>query len=224
MSPAVVSLARDVVRALVAHPKRGDGSRSGRSYALALLTPIRAGAEADLAAHLRDLGQGDESPLAKLPHVHFARWVVIDQLRMDWPGAPRRRSRLKSQHLLFTASMTAPAQPHVTPGRKSYGEQLPESFLHELRARIPADADAVWGHCRGYPGASDPEGFVSYLARGQLDTSFLHVGYPDVTVKEVQQALATREKLVAFARDHQSEQDAAQLQQAYIEESSTWFR
>ncbi len=220
---APVGAVRGVVRALAsARSGRGGGSRSGRSYAVALTTPIRPGAEADLTAHIEGLGIGEKSPLARLPYVHFARWVVIDQLKTDWPGAPDPPPRLKSQYLLFTASLTAPAEENV-PAADRYAERLPESFLHEIRSRIPAEADAIWGHCLNYPGTSDAEAFVGYLARSQMETSLFYVGYPDVTVDEVRQALAARDKLVAFARDHQGERDAARLQQACLEESATWF-
>jgi hypothetical protein len=221
---APVRAARSVARALGSvFPGRGGGSRSGRSFAVTLLAPVRAGAEGQLSAYLNGLGVGDESPLAELPYVHFARWVVIDQLKTDWPGAPVPPPRLKSQYLLFTASVTAPAEDHVAPTDGRYAERLPESLLYELWTRIPADAHAIWRHCVGYPGISDADAFVRYLARSQLETSLFHVGYADVTVDEVRQALAARDALVTFARDHQGEQDAGKLQQAYLEESPTWF-
>lgn len=225
MSPAaVVRAARCGLRALAAAiAGRGGGSSSGRSYAVTLVTPIRAGAEADLAAHIRGLGVGEKSPLAKLPYVHFARWVVIDQLKTDWAGAPDPPPRLKSQYLLFTASLTAPAEKNVRPAASRYANRLPESFLREVHSVIPADADAIWRHCLHYPGISDADAFVRYLACSELETSLFHVGYPDVTVDEVRQALAARDKLIAFAREHQGEQDAAQLQHAYLEEAPTWL-
>jgi hypothetical protein len=149
--------------------------------------------------------------------------VVIPQLRTSWTGAPYPPPRLKSQYLLFTASLTAPAEENVRPRGNRYVERLPESFLHELHSRIPNDVDAIWAHCLNYPGIADTEAFVGYLARSQLKTSFFYAGYPDVTVDEVRQALAARDKLVAFARDRQSESDGARLQDAYLKESPTWF-
>jgi hypothetical protein len=216
--------ARSVIAAAgAAREARAGGSRSGRSYALTLLTPVRSGETPALAAYLRGLGVGDKSPLSRFPYIHFARWVVIDQLKTDWPGAPVPAPRLKSEYLLFTASLTGPVEAHVTPSSERYVERLPESLLYELRTKMPAEAEAIWGHCLGYPGLSDPEAFVGYLARSQLDTSLFHVGYPDVTVDDVRQALAARDGLVGFVRDHQREQSAERLQQAYVEEAPAWF-
>jgi hypothetical protein len=203
---------------------RGSGSHSGRSYAVTLLAPIRPGAAQELQAHLHGLGQSEKSPLARLAHVHVGRWVVIDQLKMDWPGAPTPRPRLRSQYLLFTASMTAPAATAQAgrPGRS--GDGLPQSFLRELWEHIPQEADAIWRHCLGFPGIEDPDAFVRYLAAGHIETSLFHVGYPDVTVDEVRQALAARDGLIAFARDHAGSSDPLSLQRAYLEESEKWRR
>lgn len=220
---APIAVARRVLAGVSALATgKGGGSRSGRSYALTLLTPVRQGETEALRAYLGGLGVGDRSPLSRLPYVHFARWVVIDQLKTDWPGAPVPPPRLKSAYLLFTASVTGPADAKQK-GGAGYVERLPEALLHEIRTRMPAEADAIWRHCLGYPGLSDAEAFVRYLARSQLETSLFHVGYEDVTVDEVRQALAARDALVGFARDHQHEHDAERLQQAYLEESPTWF-
>lgn len=198
-------------------PSRGPGarSRSGRSYAFTSLTPIRAGLGDGLSAHLGDLPMGRESPLARLPYVHFARWLVLDQLKTDWSGAPRDPTRLQSDYLLFTASVTAP-------DRGRYARDLPHSFLRELAAQIPGEADAIWGNCVGYPGSAAVEELVTYFVKSQLDTLLFYVGYPDVTVEQVNRALAARDRLVGFARRHQGEDDPARLQQAYLEESATW--
>lgn len=203
--------------------RRTGGSRSGRSYAITVLTPVCSGAEAALADHIHGLGVGEHSPFAALPYVHFGRFVVIDQLKADWPGAPPLL-RLESAYLLFTSSLTAPHEATVSPASgERYADRLPESFFSELCTRIPSVADDVWGHCLGYPGAKDAPAFVRYLTAGQVETSLFHVGYSDVTVDEVRQRLAARDKLVSFARDQQSQRDDALLQQAYLKESPKWF-
>lgn len=192
----------------------GSGSRSGRSYAFTSLTPIRGGSERALAAQLRGLPTGDRSPLARLDHVHLGRWMVIDDLKTAWPGAPKDPTRLRSAYLLFTASITAPDN--------RYADHLPGNFLADLAARMPAEADTIWGNCVGYPGSADVDGFVAYLSRSQLDTLLFHVGYPNATVEQVRHALAARDGLVNFVRTHQDEKGPARLQRAYLEESATW--
>ncbi len=197
-------------------PGAGSRSRGGRSYAFTSLTPILEGCEAGLAAHLEDLPMGSESPLAHMPYVHLARWLILDHLKMDWPGAPTRPTRLRSDYLLFTAMITGPAT-----GR--YTKDLPGSFLRELLERIPEEVDAVWRNCVGYPGIASADEFVAYLTKSQLDTVLFYVGYPDVTVEQVKRALAARDRLVGFARRSEDQTDPARLQRAYLEESATWW-
>jgi hypothetical protein len=191
--------------------RSGAGNRNGLSYAVTSLTPICPGREAELKAHLAAL---TVSPFTQLETVHFARWLVIDQLKLAWPGAPRRRTQLRSQYLVFSASVTA--------SDADSARTLPGSFLAEIAERIPAAADAVWGNCVGYPGASSVDAFATYLGRSLLDTVLFHVGYRDVTVHQVRTALARRDSLVRFIRAHQDVTDPTQLQQLYVAESATW--
>ena len=186
-------------------------NRSGRSYAFVCLTPIKPGSETALAEHLRSLNGA--SPLRWLPHVHFGRWLIIDGPKGWWPGSPRR-ARLRSQYLLFTASVTAP--------NERYADDLPGSFLQELFETIPDDADAIWGHCLGYPTGGSSQARGTYLATSQLDTLLFYVGYPDTTVGEVRDALELREHLLEFARA-QDPADAAAFKHAYLEESAKWL-
>lgn len=51
--------------------------RRGQARALTVLTPILNGREQALRAALAELPAGHESPLARLPGTHFARWVVV---------------------------------------------------------------------------------------------------------------------------------------------------
>ncbi len=189
----------------------GAHNRNGRSYAVTSLTPIRPGREAELKAHLAGIVV---SPFTRLEAVHFARWVVLDRLNFAWPGAPRRRTELRSQYLIFTASVTAPDA--------ASARSLPESFLRQIAEQIPQDADAVWGNCVNYPGAGSVDAFTSYLRRSLLDSVLFHVGYPDVTVQRVRTALARRDSLVRFIRSHQHVTDPTELQQQYVAESATW--
>ena len=200
------------VRASLPIPRRwGAHNRNGTSYAVTSLTPIRPGREAELEAHLAGLVV---SPFAQLETVHFARWLILDRLNFAWPGAPRRRTQLRSQYLIFTASVTAPDA--------ASARSLPESFLRQIAEQIPQAADAVWENCVNYPGAGSVDAFTSYLRRSLLDSVLFHVGYPDATVHQVRTALARRDSLVRFIRSHQGVTDPTQLQQQYVSESATW--
>jgi hypothetical protein len=188
---------------------RRDSNRNGRSYALTVVTPIRAGHRLELVREIGRLGIGAGSPLAQLPYLHFGRWLVIDQLKTGWEGAPRRPSQLDSEYLLFSASLTAPGR----------NDGYPEAFLRELATTIPEVAHALWCHCEGYPGSVDPpDAFVRYLAKSRVKTHYFYVGYADVTVDEVRQALETRDGLIEFASDPaRQHMDPAQLQREYLD-------
>jgi hypothetical protein len=190
---------------------RGGGRPE--SQVLTTLTAIIPGQTGDLRTMLEAFSPGDGSPLARLRDVHFGRWVVIEQLKTDWPGAPRRRPQLRSAYLLFSVTVT------FTPRR---GYRFPRSFVEEMWASIPAEADRVWGHCIGYPGTGSREAFVEYLLAARLRTAVHRYGYPAATVEEVGDALTAREAFTAFALANQGK-SAAQLQQAYREAAEQWL-
>jgi hypothetical protein len=188
----------------------GRHNRSGRAYAVSSMTPIIKGHEAALQTYLNGL---TTSPFARFSEVHFARWVLIDQWKTSWPGAPRRPLQLKSQYLCFGAAVTAPDD--------ASAPLLPQSFLRRIPEVMPVEADEVWGHCVGYPGSAKVDEVAAYLERSLLDTVLFYVGYPDATVAQVRQAVARRDGFAQFARTHQHS-DPAQLQQDYIREAATW--
>lgn len=185
-------------------------SQCGTACAITMLIPVRAGAVEALRGTLADLDRLD-SPLSRLPAVHFGRWVVIDQLKMNWPGAPSRGPALKSQYLLFTACATAPDA---------------RTFLTELTTGIPETVDSVWQHCVGYPATAaavaDAPTVAKYLSRGLIKASMFYAGYADVTPNQVEQALHGRERFEAFVLEHQGDEPAT-LHAAYRQESPAWF-
>jgi hypothetical protein len=206
----VKELATDA-RATVARTP-GHGSRSGRSYAFTSLVPIRPGHEASLAAHLVELSEG-VSPFSGLPHVHLARLVIIDRLKMRWADAPARPTRLRSQYLLFTAALTA--LPDEDPA------DLPRRFLETLDETLPGVAHAIWQHCYGYTGSPTAPNLVSYLPRSQIGTVLFYVGCSDTTVAQARDAVSVRRRLDDFARAHQADAPAA-MHTAFVKESATW--
>ena len=94
---------------------------SGQAYALTVLTPVEHGREEALSAYLDALGDGDASPLARVPGTHLARWVVIGQVKHQ--KGQRRRDALKAPRLLFTSNFDGvarhvPGGPADRPGRR----------------------------------------------------------------------------------------------------------
>jgi len=193
-----------------------DPNRCGDSYAVTLITPIEPGKTDDLARVLRGFGTRERSPLAKLPGVHCARWVIIDHLHTDWPGAPKTLPRLRSDYLLFSADLMSSA---------SRARELPEAFFRDLLTHIRDEVGAVWSHCRGFPGATRSDACVSYLAASRIDMGLYYAAYPDATVDQIRHALWVRGKLGEFVLEHQcAGAAAAELKHDYLEASKSWLR
>jgi hypothetical protein len=161
--------------------------------AFAALTPIIAGRELALEAHLTDLAPADEGPMRNAPGTHFARLAVIHEL--VYQGAPQRPDHLTSPYLLFTAVHDGPV----------------DEWLDGLARGLGAEVEAIWGQCAGFSRAGS---LREYLRHNELtDTGFAFASYPG-SVEEVRADLALRERLRAFVRAHQHDDEAA-LQQAW---------
>ena len=191
----------------------GDPNRRGCSYAVTVITPISPGRTGELRELVRSYGPGPASPLAKVPDVQFARWVIIDQLRTDWAGAPKPPPRLKSDYLLFSADVTAPAY---------RAGSLPDSFFRDLATHTPADVDKVWGHCRRYPGSGDVERFAAYMKQSQITIGLYYAAFPDATVDDINHALHVRAQLGELALTNQHVKSARDLRRAYVKRAASW--
>jgi hypothetical protein len=157
---------------------------SGQAYALTVLTPILDGHAAELTAHLEALPEGTASPLARVPGTHLGRWVVIDQVKHQGHGQ-RHRDALKASRLLFTSNFDGALDP----------------YLESLQTGLGEDADAIWGHCRGYPGRGP--GFAPWLKAHQLESALFFGAYGDQTLEQVHANLDKRTRLIEFALEAQ---------------------
>jgi hypothetical protein len=176
--------------------KREHRNRSGQAYGLTVLTPVLAGEVSALAAHLDTFGSEDASPLARLAATHFARWVIIEDVVYE--GGRQRRDALKASRLLFTSNFDGPL----------------DAYLEAMRTDLGEDADAVWGHCAGYPGRADAAGFAAYFRNHQLESALFFGAYGDRTVGQVREDLARRTQLIEFALGAQG-LPAAELQASF---------
>jgi hypothetical protein len=179
----------------VRHPAR---NRSGQAYALTVLTPILPERLNALAGHLDALPGGMQSPLARVAGTHFARWVVIDNVIYEGHGQPR--DTLAAPRLLFTSNFDGAFDP----------------YLETLRTGLDEDADAIWGHCAGYPGHRDAGAWASWLRAHQIDSALFFAAYGERTVDEVRSDLELRARFIGFALEAQS-LDPGELQAAFRE-------
>jgi hypothetical protein len=172
-------------------------NRSGQAHALTVLTPILDGHREELTEHLNALPEGAASPLARVPGTHLARWLVIDDVKFQGAGQ-RRRDRLGASRLLFTSNFDGELDP----------------YLDGLRTGLGADADAVWAHCRAYPGHG--EGFAGWIKAHALECALFFGAYGDHTVEEVHRNLEARSSLIEFALEAQP-LGAADLKARFLE-------
>ena len=172
---------------------------SGQAYALTVLTPITDGHQQALTDHLNALGEGDASPLSRVPGTHIARWVVIDDLKFQGNGQ-RHHDTLSAPRLLFSSNFDGDL----------------DVYLEALRTGMAEDADAIWGHCRDYPGHENSGAFRAYMRAYQLEAALFFAAYGDQTVGEVKANVAQRRRLIDFALEGQG-LDAATLQSRFLE-------
>jgi len=172
---------------------------SGQAYALTVLTPIKDGQIGPLTEHLDALGDGDASPLARVPGTHIARFVVIDDVKFQGHGQPHR-DKLAAQRLLFSSNFDGDL----------------DVYLEGLRTGMAADADAIWGHCRDYPGHGNSGTFRAYMRAYQLEAALFFAAYGDQNVGEVKANVAQRRRLIDFALEAQK-LDAATLKSRFLE-------
>jgi hypothetical protein len=173
----------------------GRRDTCGQAHALTVLTAILPGRESTLARHLNALDSGGASPLARVPGTHFARWVVIGDVVYEGTGA---RDHLTLGQLLFTSNFDGPLEP----------------YLESLRTGLGEGADAIWKHCRGYPGHADPSAFAGYLRAHQVESSLFFAAYGERTVQDVKRSLDVRRKVIGFALNAQG-MAPADLQAAF---------
>jgi hypothetical protein len=131
--------------------------------------------ERSLRAALARVPDEGQSPLARLPGTHFARWVVMPDLG-DGP------------QLLFS----------VTHDRSD------DDYVQQIAAHLADEADEIWGHCEGYPGAAHKPAFVEYREKHRVRTNLFVSAYPRATLAEVLEGLELRQRLGDFAPRAQS--------------------
>lgn len=166
-------------------------NESGQVYGLTILSPIiedeskDIGHAMELRWYLGNLPRDHQSPFARISTTYLARLVVMDDV--VYVGTPACEEHLKSRYLIFETSFD--------------GEL--DDYLNLMARETPDFVDAVWKHCVGYPGVSEPAAFVAYMKRCQVETTFFFADVNNRTVPQTLKALQTQSALAHFIAKHQ---------------------
>ncbi|MGH9222961.1 MAG: hypothetical protein ACRD2W_04085 [Acidimicrobiales bacterium] len=174
----------------------------GQAYGLTMFSAIMPGQSEALAAYIDTWEDGQASPLARIRRLHCSRVHILDEL--VYQGEPQVPEPLNSSYLIFTASFDGGL----------------DEFLDDLIAEMPGEADALWGHCVGYPGTADGGELKRWTRHNQIDNHYFLGHYPSATVRDVRQGLEQRRRVAKFAAGAQG-MDAATLQQEFRAEFGT---
>jgi hypothetical protein len=146
---------------------------------LAVLLPLLDGRKDELSDALAAMPAGRASPFAQIGSTHFARLVLLDK----FPG--KRRGTLPDMPacLFFAAEFDISVA----------------GYLEALCTLLPDDADAIFGTCVSYPGASVPPLFADWMLRHRISAGFSLHANPQASVRQVVDSLRLREQIIEFA-------------------------
>lgn len=180
---------------------RSSANVSGQAYAFMAMTPVKPGEEKPLAEYLRGLRAHGQSPLAKLPRTHIARFVIVPDFHNDPTWKQRHEEHLDLNYLIFTSNLDGNI----------------DTYLDELCEKLAPEAPEIWGRCVGCPDPPKGAALKRYLKHNQIHTGIFYAPYGHATVGTVKRSLRQRERMIDFAVRSQG-LDPAALQQAFLAE------
>jgi hypothetical protein len=150
-------------------------------------------------AELARWERGAGSPFARVAPTHFARMVVIDELRRDVAAQPD--NEVTAPYLMFSA----------------FFDVEPDAYLEAVCDAMGDELYAVLRHCRGCPGDLRSRGATlrAWLARHNVPATQIFAAYPDASLQDVRDALAFREAFRRFAWDLESRRGAKAAFEAF---------
>ena len=154
---------------------------------LSVLTAVSPGRTTMLQKTLDSLAKGDDSPLAAVGGVHFARLQVIPYLE-----SPDGDPVSQTSYLLYGSWFDGEVADHID----------------ALCDHMGQEADAIWRHCDGYPGAASATEFRRYMLDHSIEPGYPFDGYA-AKVDEIGECLALRSELGKFAVEARDLDDRA---------------
>ncbi len=174
----------------------GRLARRDVTHASALRAKLRALPNGSRARG--DVEKETQSPFARLPGTHLARWVVLDDVpflakREGYPA--EKEDHLRSQYLLFTSNFDGDLGPYL------------DAMWRNLREEV---AD-LYGHCEGFEEVEDADSFRKYMEEHKIFTTFFFSARPDLTRDRILRALDTQRRVARFIVEQQKKADPAGL-------------
>ena len=175
---------------------------SGSVYGLTILSPIIDDPNVDISHdcairnYLAELPNDHHSPFAKVSSTHICRLVVMDDV--IYVGTPAKEEHLHSKYLVFESNFDGELEPYLT----------------RMATEIPDVVESVWGHCAGYPGMRDISGFVAYMKKCQIETTFYFADVNNHTVGSTLRALKVQASVAEFIAQQQGK-SPAEIQAAF---------
>jgi hypothetical protein len=169
---------------------------AGRTYLLMVLTAVKPGRADELRVMLAAIG-GDDSPLARSPRTHMARWIVM----ADMPVPPGVKDSLDGPYLLFTSNFDGALA----------------TYMDELVERGSPQLGEIYEHCVGCPQPASGAALKAYIGRNQIDAGFVFAAYGAASVQDVHRAIDKRARLIDFVVRAQ-DMEPAQRRASFLEE------
>jgi hypothetical protein len=208
--------------------KRGGDRLIRRALAAQEFTaafPLRATRDLEQDRALRQalarFAELTPSPLAAVPGLHSARFLLLDSLAPALDG---------------TARNAGPAEPDATVSGPLVFAFICDGYvldvLEEMIALAPPELEAIFAHCHRYPGASDRGACLHYLRSHRVRSAYMfrdtrqldgEAAHLHPSAREIHRALELRRAFVRFVIAHRGPRPG-QAQQAQLQRAFRAFR
>jgi len=181
--------------------KENPNNISGQASSFLSMTAIKPDEVEPLREYLQGFRDRKERPFDKVPGTHMARFVIVEKFHCKPSYKQRKPETLSCASLCFSSNLDGSI----------------EDYLDVLCDALAPEAQEIWGRCCGSPAKCQGKELKTYLRHNQVNSGFFYAAYPNATVEDVKRTLDQRERLMAFATQHQGV-PAEQLQKAFLKE------
>lgn len=191
-------------------------NKVGNAYGLTTMCPIKNGGppervDADgnkirdnrsygsiIRDRLEDWRCDEDSPMARVPNTYLCRFYVLDDVL--YQGKPAEVEHLKSKYLVFSSNFHGDLEP----------------YLRGMWDAAEDEVRRIWEYGVAFDQVRDADGFIEYIKKCQVYTTFFFVGSTDVSLAEQLKGLYLKQEFSKFAFANQGK-TAEEKQAAFAE-------